>query len=192
MSPTVPNISYFPIERLEDEELRAALEHAASHGTPRPESQAVRAHVPEILRAFSRGWDRAFRNGVCPHDIKELCRLYVSKTADCRYCGAQRSGADVSEEAVADLADFERSERFSARERAALAYARAIAWDPALADDALWAQLRRHFTDEQLVELGWFIGLTLGQQRWIKTVGVRHGELPASGTAGLAPAAEPA
>jgi hypothetical protein len=65
--PPVPNISYFPPERLEDPELRGYLEHAARHGTPRPESQAIRAHVPAVLRSFSRNWDAVFRNGVLEH-----------------------------------------------------------------------------------------------------------------------------
>lgn len=187
-SPTgTPNVSYFPVEQLSDPELRSALEQAARHGTPRPESQAIRAHVPEVLRAFTRGWNRTFRHGVCDHAIKELCRLYVSKTADCRYCGAQRSGAAVAEAEVSDLADFERSDRFDAREKAALRYARAIAWNPREADDALWEELRRHFGDEELVELGWFVGLTLGQQRWLKTLDLQHGQVLGAGRAGLAP-----
>jgi hypothetical protein len=36
------------------------------------------------------------------------------------------------------------------------------------------------------VELGFFIALTLGQQRWIKTLGIGHGEVLADTTAGLA------
>lgn len=40
----------------------------------------------------------------------------------------------------------------------------------------------------ELVELGFFIALTLGQQRWIKTLGIGHNEVLADTTAGLAPA----
>lgn len=36
--------------------------------------------------------------------------------------------------------------------------------------------------------LGFFIALTLGQQRWIKTLGIGHGEVLGDTTAGLAPA----
>ena len=64
---------------------RGYLEHAARHGTPRPESQAVRAHVPAVLRSFSRNWQDAFRTGVTEHRIKELCRGYVSATIQCHY-----------------------------------------------------------------------------------------------------------
>ena len=81
----MPRIAYFPIEELRDPELRGYLEYAARHGTPRPESQAIRAHVPAVLRSFSTNWDRVFRNGVLEHPVKELCRVYVSKTIECHY-----------------------------------------------------------------------------------------------------------
>jgi len=55
-----------------------------------------------------------------------------------------------------------------------------------LADDALWERLGRHFTNPELVELGFFIGLTLGQQRWIKTLGIGHHEVLAATGGGRA------
>jgi hypothetical protein len=81
----MPNISYYPPEQLDDPELLGYLEHAAQYGTPRPESQAIRAHNPPVMRSFSTNWQRVFRTGVLDHPIKELCRVYVSKTIDCHY-----------------------------------------------------------------------------------------------------------
>lgn len=98
---------------------------------------------------------------------------------------AQQQGA--SEAQVDEILDFENSTRFDERERTALEWAMAIAWDPTLAADDLWDRLHRHFTEPQLVELGHFIALTLGQQRFLKTVAVRHGEVLADTDAGLAP-----
>jgi hypothetical protein len=81
----VARISYFPYERLDDPELRGYLDDARSYGTPRPESQSIRAHVPAVLRSFSLNWQHAFRTGVVDHSLKELCRVYVSKTIACDY-----------------------------------------------------------------------------------------------------------
>jgi alkylhydroperoxidase family enzyme len=67
-----------------------------------------------------------------------------------------------------------------------LLYTSAIVWSPESADDALWERLRLHFSDEELVELGYFIALTYGQQRWIKTLGIGHGEVLDLTKAGLA------
>ncbi len=62
-------------------------------------------------------------------------------------------------------------------------------WNSEIADDALWERLHQHFTVPELVELGFFVALTLGQQRWIKTLAIGHGEVLGDTTTGLAPAA---
>lgn len=64
--------------------------------------------------------------------------------------------------------------------------------------EELLEKLRSHFTEEQIVELGYFVSLTYGQQRWIKTLDIGHGEVNVSTVAdasaprgGLAPGAAP-
>lgn len=73
-------------------------------------------------------------------------------------------------------------------------YTSYLVWNPGGVDDALWARMRAQFTEEQIVELGYFVALTFGQQRWIKTLGIGHGEVrvasvsaPSLAGAGLAP-----
>jgi len=61
-----------------------------------------------------------------------------------------------------------------------------LVWDPEGADDTVWAKLREHFSEAQIVELGSFIAVTFGQQRVIKTWQVGHHELPGEPGAGLA------
>ena len=78
-------ISYVDVDTLDDAELREYMEQARQFGTPRPETQAIRSHVPAVARAFSRAWDRIFRKGVLEHSLKELCRVYVSQTIECNY-----------------------------------------------------------------------------------------------------------
>ena len=51
-----------------------------------------------------------------------------------------------------------------------------LVWDSEGVDDALWARLGEHFSEEEIVELGSFVCLTYGQQRVIKTWNVDHGE----------------
>lgn len=99
----------------------------------------------------------------------------------------QAARAGLTEEKYDALLHFEESDLFTEREKAALRYASAIMWNADLADDALWEQLYRHFTIPEIVELGFFIALTFGQQRWIKTLGIRHGEFLADTAAGLKP-----
>ena len=61
------------------------MAHARRFGTPRPETQAIRSHVPAVAKAFSRAWEGIFRNGIVEHALKELCRVYVSKIIECSY-----------------------------------------------------------------------------------------------------------
>ena len=84
-----------------------------------------------------------------------------------------------------ELLQFEDSDRYDEREKTALRYTSAILWDADIADDQLWADLHRHFTEPELVELGFFIALTSGQQRWIKTLGIGHQEVLGETTVGL-------
>jgi hypothetical protein len=69
-----------------------------------------------------------------------------------------------------------------------------LVWNPTGVDEALMERMRSQFTEEQIVELGYFVSLTFGQQRWIKTLGIGHGEVtvatvtdPNAARAGLAP-----
>lgn len=191
----MPRISYVDLDGIDDPEILDILERARRLGTPRPESQAIRAHHAEALKAFDHAWETLFRGGIVDHTVKELCRLYISKSVDCAYCGGQRSvgatAAGMTEDKVDEILDFERSERFDDREKTALAWTLAIAWDPELADDALWERLHAHFSEAELVELGSFVALTLGQQRFLKTLALEHREVLADTVAGLAPADHP-
>ena len=182
----MPRIPYREFDTIDDPEIVEILERARKVGTPRPESQAIRAHVPAVIKTFSAAWQETFVDGVVDHDLKELCRVYVTKTVECGYCAAQRSiDADTPEDHYDDLLLFEQSDRYSAREKAALRYTDAIVWNADFADDAMWAALHEHFTAAELAELGFFIALTSGQQRWIKTLGIGHREYLADTEAGL-------
>ena len=78
-------LPYVDPASLTDPELVRYLEDARRFGTPRPETQAIRSNVPAVAKAFSRPWETIFRRGRVEHSLKELCRVYVSKTIDCDY-----------------------------------------------------------------------------------------------------------
>ena len=185
-------ISYVPLEKM-DAEMRKEMERCQREGTPRPESTAVRAHVKAAFWFFANSWRDLFHNGVADHDLKELCRLYVSRSVQCDYCGNQRSikaaGAGVIEDHVRDLLNFEKSTKYNDREKAALAYAEAITWHLGT-DDAFWQRLHRHFKEPELVELGCFIALTMGQQSWLRLLNIEHHQVLAGTTASMAPGYE--
>jgi alkylhydroperoxidase family enzyme len=187
-------IGYVPLEEM-DERMREEMHRCAREGTPRPESSAVRAHAPNAFWAFADSWKAIFHSGVCDHGIKELCRVYISRTVKCEFCGNQRSikatTAGLREQQYDDLLNFESSTKYDERQKAALAYAEAIAWRLET-DDAFWERLHSHFSDAELVELGCFVALTFGQQSWIRLLGIDHHQYMAETTASMAPGFESA
>src|SRR5215211_7026983 len=187
-------ISYVPLEDMTPE-MRTEMERCAREGTPRPESSAIRAHVPAAFWFFANSWNDLFRHGIVDHSIKELCRVYVSHSVKCEYCGNQRSersrSEGLQEGKYDELLNFESSESYGEREKAALAYAEAIVWTGD-ADDELWARLYKHFSEAELVELGCMIGLTLGQQSWLRLLNIEHHQVMPGTSAAMAPGFETA
>lgn len=187
-------ISYVPLDHMTSE-MREEMERCAREGTPRPESSAIRAHVPAAFWFFANGWKDLFREGVVDHDLKELCRVYVSRSVKCEYCGNQRSekgrALGLTEGKYDDLLNFESSTQYDDRQKAALAYTEAIVWHLDT-DDEFWERLDRHFTEPELVELGCFIGLTMGQQSWLRLLNIEHHEVLSKTSASMAPGFETA
>lgn len=187
-------ISYVPLDDMSPE-MRAEMERCAREGTPRPESSAIRAHVPNAFWFFANSWKDLFREGVVDHDIKELCRVYVSRSVKCEYCGNQRSekgrSMGLTEGKYDDLLNFESSEQYDDRQKAALAYAEAITWHLDV-DDDFWDRMYQHYTEAELVELGCFVGLTMGQQSWLRLLNIDHHQVMPGTTASMAPGFESA
>jgi hypothetical protein len=103
---------------------------------------------------------------------------------------ATKSGGLI-EDQVLDLLNFEKSTKYNERQKAALAYAEAIVWRLDT-NDTFWDRLHGHFSEPELVELGCMIGLTLGQQSWLRLLNIEHHEVLAGTSASLAPGFEDA
>ena len=188
-----PRISYVDPATMNDKAMLDELDRCRREGTPRPESQAIRAHVPKAFWSFANTWRDVFHTGVADHAIKELCRLYVSRSVLCEFCGNQRSikatTAGAVEADYLDLINFESSSRYDDRQKAALAYAECITWDLP-STDALLARLHKHFSEPELVEIGYFIAITIGQQRWLRTLDIEHHQILAGTDGSMAPGFE--
>ena len=53
----------------------------------------------------------------------------------------------------------------------------------------MWDRLREHFSDDEILELGYFVSVAYGGQNVLRTLDVRHGEYMATTRGGLAPGA---
>ena len=148
-----------------DPELRALVcADDKSERELRPTS--VRAHHPEIAKAYVRFGAAMKQFAVLPARLRELVRLRIAFHNQCRSCMAIRyaDGIDdgVTEELVCSLEQPEHAPDLTPAERVALRFADLLATNHLAIDDALYAQLRLHFNDKELVELGSVCALCVG------------------------------
>lgn len=116
------------------------------------------ARTPRVFLAFAALFaaiDR--RSSPIDPELRSLITVRVSQINWCRFCVdinssfvLQRGG---SAEKLTDLERFESSTRFSDAEKAALAYAEAMTRSEQRPGVEHFARLRRHFDDDEIVEL---------------------------------------
>jgi hypothetical protein len=68
------------------------------------------------------------------------------------------------------IRDYAASSRFSAADKLALRYSELMARDPDAIDANFFDELRAHYTEEEIVELGAFIGFNLGYHTFFGTL----------------------
>ena len=86
-----------------------------------------------------------------------------------RYAGARHAGAT---EAKIAAIDDETSDLLSPRERTAIRFAEKLAVDHHKIDDAFWTELRRHFSEAEIVELVAHATIYIGFGRFNDVVGI--------------------
>jgi alkylhydroperoxidase family enzyme len=94
------------------------------------------------------------------------------------------SAAGISEEKLQALDVWETSPLFDDTERLALAYADAMTFTDRDVDDALFAQLRTVFTDDELIELTATIAWENASSTFNRALRVPSQDLWASGSPG--------
>jgi AhpD family alkylhydroperoxidase len=141
---------------------------------------AVRPDLAVAMVTFQRALET---HAMLPARLRELVRLRVAFHNGCRSCMAVRSGQAIadgmSDGAVCSLERPEDAEDLADGEKAALHYADLMATDHLAVDEAVFDRLRRHFDDEQIVELGAHIGMCVGFGRLSATWDLVD-DLPAS------------
>ena len=67
--------------------------------------------------------------------------------------------------------NYEASDNFTAAEKIALKYSELMDTDPDAIDEAYYDELKQHYSTEEIVELGAFIGFNIGYHTWFGTLG---------------------
>ncbi len=115
------------------------------------------AHQPKMMMGMGR-FNQAVRKGKSVDErIKNLVELKGAQMIGCEYCvdlGSQICrNSGFSDEELLALPRYRQSDLFTAREKAALDYTVAVMRTPVEVTDELFARVKEHFSDEQMVEL---------------------------------------
>src|SRR5258708_18053527 len=141
-----------------------------------PNSLLIMQRKPKMVQAGAQMtaavWDPESK---VDRGFKRLLAHVASRAAGCQYCmahtieGAMHFGVD--EKKAAAIWDYQTNPLYTAAERAALDVAVAAASLPNAITDEMFIQMRKHWTEEQIVEIVGVIALFGFLNRWNDTMG---------------------
>jgi AhpD family alkylhydroperoxidase len=121
------------------------------------EPMEVWAHQPKMMMGMGK-FNQAVRKGrSVDKRLKYLIELKGAQMIGCEFCvdlGSQICrNSGFSDEELLALPRYRQSELFTEREKVALDYTVGVMRTPVEVSDELFARMKEHFTDEQLVEI---------------------------------------
>lgn len=171
----MPRLAYVKDEELTDES-RKFLEIAEKAGSPDKRVLQVLFRT-EAGRAWYRYWLALSNDGILSRELKELCRVKIAFDHTCGYCSTVRSSAardeGLTEAKIQEVWDYENSEILSAREKLALRFAHYLKHDIDMADDdGFYVELKEHFSEEEIIELGLWCAENVGAGSFVRTLSI--------------------
>jgi alkylhydroperoxidase family enzyme len=156
---------------------RLLIETARANGAPDPLCASIYARS-EAGRNWLRHWNELLNGGVLPIPLKEMVRVLISTRHECGYCSTVRSNVAIAhgltEEKLMSSMDFEDSPLLDAREKAALRFASLFkSGDGAIDSDAVYDDLKAHFTEEEIIELALLCAETDGVGKFARSLQMR-------------------
>lgn len=147
-----------------------------------PAQRGVLAHQPELLRAFLRLYGTLWSHGIVDQATKEVARLRNARVTGCNFCrnvrfdGARRAG--LSEELAVLIDDGFAESELSEAHKAVIRYADVFLTDPSGLNGDLRAEMLRHFTSAQIVELTAGLALVMGFSKIAVVLGQEPARMP--------------
>ena len=140
-----------------------------------PNSMLIMARDPDLLAAFAQlSAIVVVRPGRIDPGLKALMMYIVSRSAGCQYCVAHSANLAASRgiptRKVQEVWRYETSPEFNEAERAALRFAQAAGQVPNAVSDAHFAELRRHFDEDETIEIVAAIAFLGFLNRWNDTL----------------------
>jgi uncharacterized peroxidase-related enzyme len=170
-----PNIRIAPLPPEHSPELREQFERMKANLGFVPNSILIMQRVPKLAKAFGQlsaaVWDP---EGKVDRGLKRLIAHVSSRAAGCQYCMAHTAGGalhfGIADEKVAAVWDYQTSSLFSPAERTALDFAVAAACVPNAVTDDMFVEMRKYWSEDQIVEIVGCIAVFGFLNRWNDTL----------------------
>ena len=180
LSKHVPNVPQVRTEDVTHLKLREVIDKAVVTKSPPVAWYRTMGHNPEVAAAFATYWELLHRGGTVPHEIKELARIQIAQMVGCEFCARQvsprASSITETEKMSCALPNWEHPDP---KTRAALHYARTLTLDDGR-DAEVYEELRKFYTNSEIIEMSAFFCLTAGGNRMAKSWSLEpHGEVSA-------------
>lgn len=168
-----------------DPELASILESYREAGGYLPNGMLALLRRPEILKASAalhKAITAIYPGSRVTSELKALLSHITSRASGCRYCqahtalGADRRGA--APDRLDQIWEFRTSELFTEAERAALELAVGAGVSPNAVTPEMREEARRHWTDDELVEIVAVIANMGFANRWNDTVATQLEDVP--------------
>ena len=147
-----------------------------------PNAHLAMAERPELLIAFSSLARSIFQTQGVDMQTKQLIALASSLSSGCKYCqahtshGAERAGA--KEEKIAEILNYAQSDYYTNQERAVLDLAFASGRTPNESNAEHFNELKKYFSDDQIIDIVSVISMFGFLNRWNDTLGTKLEDIP--------------
>jgi uncharacterized peroxidase-related enzyme len=143
-----------------------------------PNSMLTMARVPGLAEALVSMSAAIMSATKVPGSLKSMIAYMVSRSHGCLYCQAHTASTasrnpELSDDKLANIWDFNKSDKFSAAERAALTVAIGAGHSPSTTTDAEFLELKQHFDDDQIAEIIGVISMFGFLNRWNDSLATR-------------------
>lgn len=173
-----------PLDASELSELKPILDGTEGFLGFIPNDVLTMGRFPEATAEFMKFCLTLYEQATLPAELLHLVGLITSSASGCRYCTAHTAnklGDFVeSEEKVASVWEYASSDLFTEAEKAALSFSQAAGHSPSQVTEQHYVELRRFYTDREVVEMLFVICQFGFWNRWNDSVGTTLEESPRS------------
>jgi alkylhydroperoxidase family enzyme len=173
------HIAPLPKEAITDPELKALIAEGEALGVPDNLFPRILARAPDQAVPLMRALLMSHAQGNVDHKLKEIIRILLARFANDKYFVSLRSNKaramGLTEQRIDDgCSAYENADKgFSEAEKCALRYADLMFLDAGQLDRAFYDEMKRHWSEAQIMELGAFIAFHYGMQMFMRSLGAR-------------------